>query len=507
MDSNQSKIQASAHLLLFSVFVVATCGLIYELVAGTAASYLLGDSVTQFSTIIGVYLFSMGVGSYLSKFFSNNLLAWFIQIEILVGLVGGFSSTFLFVLFGTVTYFRFALYGLVSLTGILVGLEIPLLMRILENRFEFKDLVSKVFTFDYIGALLASIIFPLVLVPHLGLLRTSLFFGVMNVAVAWVVCHRFKTELAWANQLKSAAIISITVLVFGFVYANELMDWSESTAYQEHVIYAKSSSYQRIVLTQNKNELRLYLNGNLQFSSADEYRYHEALVHPVMQANTAAKQILVLGGGDGLAVRELLKYPTVQQITLVDLDPEMTKLFTQNTLLSELNKQSFKHPKVKVINADAFVWLKQNSNLFDCILVDFPDPSNYSVGKLYSQTFYKLLHKTLHPNGALVVQSTSPFIARKSFWCINNTLKSVGFNTMPYHTYVPSFGDWGFHLAYLKPQLTWDSTQVETKFYNTQVFEQMKNFPPDMAALETEVNKLNNQVLVNYFEHEWSQYQ
>ena len=172
-----NKREFNAHLLLLmSVFVVTTCGLIYELVAGTAASYLLGDSVTQFSTIIGVYLFSMGIGSYLSKFFNNNLIAWFVQIEIMVGLVGGFSSTVLFMLFGFVTYFRVILYSLVGLTGVLVGLEIPLLMRILEKKYEFKELVSKVFTFDYIGALLASLIFPLVLVPHLGLLRTSFFF-------------------------------------------------------------------------------------------------------------------------------------------------------------------------------------------------------------------------------------------------------------------------------------------------------------------------------------------
>src|SRR5689334_11448488 len=144
-------------LLLASVFAIATCGLIYELIAGTLASYLLGDSVTQFSTIIGAYLFSMGIGSWLSRYLGGPLLKWFIRLEILVGLVGGFSAPLLFVLFEYVTSFRLMLYGLVGLTGILVGLEIPLLMRILENRYEFKDLVSRVFTVDYIGALLASL--------------------------------------------------------------------------------------------------------------------------------------------------------------------------------------------------------------------------------------------------------------------------------------------------------------------------------------------------------------
>lgn len=146
-------------LLLFSVFVIATCGLIYELVAGALASYLLGDSVKQFSFIIGVYLFSMGVGSYLAKFIKGNLIDKFIEIEILVGIVGGISSVVLFILFNTLAHFESVLYLFVFFTGCLVGVEIPLLMNILKDRVQFKDLVSNVFAFDYIGALLASILF------------------------------------------------------------------------------------------------------------------------------------------------------------------------------------------------------------------------------------------------------------------------------------------------------------------------------------------------------------
>ena len=162
-----------SYVLLFSVFVIATCGLVYELIAGALASYLLGDSVTQFSTIIGVYLFSMGIGSFFSKYVNKNLIGKFVQVELLIGLVGGFSAAILFVSFEYITSFRILLYGLVSITGTLVGFEIPILMRIMQSHFEFKDLVSKVFTFDYIGALLASLLFPLYLVPHLGLVRTA----------------------------------------------------------------------------------------------------------------------------------------------------------------------------------------------------------------------------------------------------------------------------------------------------------------------------------------------
>ncbi len=493
-------------LLLLSVFVVATCGLIYELIAGTLASYLLGDSVTQFSTIIGVYLFSMGIGSWLSKYFDKNILSWFIQIEILVGLVGGTSSTLLFLFFESIASFRILLYGLVSLTGILVGLEIPLLMRILQNRYEFKDLVSKVFTFDYIGALLASLIFPLLLIPHLGLIKTSYLFGILNVAVALIVCVNFKKDIPAAKYLQSASIISMLALVIGFVYAETITSFSESMSYSDTIIYSKSTPYQRIILTKRGKILRLFLNGNLQFSSDDEYRYHEALVHPGLSSLPQARHVLVMGGGDGLAVREILKYPAVESITLVDLDKGMTSLFQKNSMLVSLNKKSLISPKVKVINADAFSWVRDQKNRFDFIVVDLPDPSNYSVGKLYTNSFYTLIKELLTPEGIIVVQSTSPYVAPKSFWTVNKTLESVGLHTVPYHNYVPSFGEWGYIMAMKKPYYKKPANfAAGLKYISKESLDQMFYFPKDMSKRETEVNKLNNQVLVKYFENEWSE--
>ncbi|GAB4015794.1 polyamine aminopropyltransferase [Spirosoma migulaei] len=494
-------------LLLVSVFVISTCGLIYELVAGTLASYLLGDSVMQFSTIIGVYLFSMGIGSWLSKYLDGNLLKWFIRIELLVGIVGGCSAPLLFVLFDYVASFRLVLYTLVGLTGILVGLEIPLLMRILENQLSFKDLVSRVFTFDYIGALLASLIFPLILIPQLGLIRTSLFFGLLNIGVAGFLLYRFAETRAFRPGFTIVLLASVILLTAGFVYAERIMSYAEGVSFQDTVIYSKSTPYQRIVLTRNNRELRLYLNGNLQFSSADEYRYHEALVHPAMQARPNAQRVLVLGGGDGMAVRELLKYPAVQHIRLVDLDPGMTSLFQQNETLLKLNQRSLLSPKVQVINNDAFTWIRQDTIHYDVIIVDFPDPSNYSIGKLYSTTFYAELEKRLAPDGLVVVQSTSPYVARKSFWCIRNTLAAVGFQTIPYHAYVPSFGEWGYVLALRNRHWRVDGPLPKgLRYTNTATLRDMLYFPPDMSEVPAAVNKLNNQVLVQSFEEEWAPY-
>ncbi|MBD1367470.1 polyamine aminopropyltransferase [Mucilaginibacter sp. ZT4R22] len=492
-------------LLLISVFVVATCGLIYELIAGTLASYLLGDSVTQFSTIIGVYLFSMGIGSWVSKYFEKNIISWFIQLEILVGLVGGTSSTILFLVFESIASFRIILYSLVGITGILVGLEIPLLMRILKDRYEFKDLVSKVFTFDYIGALLASLIFPLLLIPYLGLVKTSYLVGILNVAVALIVCVSFKKEIKAAIYLQTSAVISILVLLVGFVYAGVITNFSESLTYADTIIYAKSTPYQRIILTKKGKVLRLFLNGNLQFSSDDEYRYHEALVHPGLQALPNARNVLVMGGGDGLAVREILKYPNIKSITLVDLDKGMTGLFKSNRMLLGLNKNSLLSPKVKVINADAFTWLRQDKTKFDFMVIDFPDPSNYSVGKLYTNSFYKLAKGVLAPGGIMVIQATSPYVAPKSFWTVDTTLRSVGLHTIPYHNYVPSFGEWGYIMATENPVYKKPSTFLPgMRFITKESLDLMFYFPKDMAKVKTEVNKLNNQVLVKYFEDEWS---
>lgn len=494
-------------LLLISILVIAVCGLIYELVAGTLASYLLGDSVTQFSTIIGVYLFSMGIGSYLSKFFNKNLIGWFIQVEIILGLVGGVSSSLLFVLFEQVESFRVLLYFLVVVTGSLVGLEIPLIIRILKDQLEFKDLISKVFTFDYIGALLASIVFPLILVPYLGLIKTSFFFGIMNVVIALIFLSKFKTEIKWGRHLRAEGIIVMFALVAGFIFSEKIQAFSEGLLFKEPIVFSKSSSYQRIVLTKTSKDLRLYLNGNLQFSSLDEYRYHEALVHPGLHKTEEPKEVLVLGGGDGLAVREILKHGNINKITLVDLDEEMTKLFATHPSLTSLNKGALKDKKVRIIHDDAFQWLKQAKEKFDFIVVDFPDPSNYSIGKLYSLSFYEVLKNHLTSSGTAVIQSTSPFAAPESFWCINNTIRKSGLETLPYHVYVPSFGEWGFILAgHDQVKINTASFPQEVRFINKETVVQSTVFPKDMIRHTAEVNRLNNQSLVKLFEEEWSNY-
>ncbi len=487
--------------LFLSVFLIAACGLIYELIAGTLASYLLGDTVFQFSTIIGCYLFAMGIGSYLSRFLHRGLVARFVSIELMVGLVGGFSSSLLFLAFAYTEAFRLVLYMVVILVGTLVGLEIPLLMRILKERFQFRELVSQVLTFDYLGALGASLLFPIFLVPKLGLVRSALVFGILNAGVALWSTHLFREQLGPSYGLRAGCFAVLALLGAGTIFADHISSAADNNLYADEVIFSRNTRYQRIVLTRWKDDLRLFLNSHLQFSSRDEYRYHEALVHPGLAALPGARRVLVMGGGDGLAVREILKYPTVENITLVDLDPEMTHLFSTHPVLSALNQHSLTAPRVHVINADAFRWLDTNPDRFDFIVADFPDPTSYSLGKLFTTTFYRLAAKHLSVGGLLVVQSTSPLFARQSYWCIVETIKQAGLRTYPYHLYVPSFGEWGFVIGSLVPYEF--PQQLPTGLRYLANVREMFDFPNDMKPVPAEANYLNNQILVRYYEREW----
>ena len=490
-------------LLFLNVFVIATCGLVYELIAGTLASYVLGDSVTQFSTCIGVYLTALGVGAWLSGFLDKSLSRYFIEIEFGVALVGGFSAPLLLLSFARLSYFSLVLYSTVFSIGILVGLELPLLMRILRERMEFKDLVARVLTFDYIGALAGSLLFPMFLVPQLGLVRTSLAFGILNGLVGlWGTWLLRPTLTCNITLLRARGVLVLMLLGFALFRADWFTSLAEDSLYSNPVVYAKTSSYQRIVVTRGSGSFELYLNGNLQFSSKDEYRYHEALAHPPMLSVPRAARVLVLGGGDGLAVREILKHPQVESITLVDLDPAMTNLADQFPPLADLNEGVLKDPRVTIVNRDAMIWLETNTDLYDVVIIDFPDPNNFSLGKLYTRRFYRMLKRRLHPDGAIGIQCTSPFFTRTGYWCIINTLRAAGFHVEPYHVAVPSFGIWGFALARHKPFSPPDECPLELRFLNDRVLASMFAIPDDMGPMETEINQLDNQILVRYYDRE-----
>lgn len=500
--------RAPLFLLYLNVLVIATCGLIYELLAGTLASYLLGDSVTQFSLVIGVYLSALGVGAWLSQYVDEKVGRVFIEVELALALIGGASAPMLFFAFAWIDWFRIALFGLVFLIGVLVGLELPLLMRILKEHLDFNDLVSRVLTFDYIGALVASLLFPILLVPYLGLVRTSLVFGMLNALVGLWGTYLLRPILAERGLpgLRGRACLVIGLLIVGLIKAETMTTWAEEHQLDSQIVHARQTKFQRIVVTNNKKGFQLYLNGHLQFNSVDEYRYHESLVHPALSSKKQPKHVLVLGGGDGLAVREVLKYPSVETVTLVDIDPAMTDLSKNFPPLRDLTGDALRDPKVTVFNRDAFVWIGEGDKKFDCVVIDFPDPGTYSIGKLYSTRFFSLLRQRVSDDAVISIQCTSPLVAPKSYWCILQTMEASGFQVRPYRVSVPTFGVWGFALASpagtpAVPQLA--EIDGSLRFLNASVMADLFNLPVDMQPVDAGLNRLNDQVLVRYYEQEW----
>lgn len=493
------------------MLVIATTGLVYELAMAAVASFVLGDSVTQFSLVIGVYLSALGMGAYLSRFIVRGLLAAFVDVELAAALVGGLSAPALFAAFAWSGSFQFLLLGTVLVVGVLVGLELPLLLRILEQRLELKELVARALSVDYAGALLGSLGFSLWLVPHLGLVHTTLATGLANAAVALASTFLLPTATPRDRRALAGArvraVLVIAVLGLGLGLGRQIADLAEAHVYGGSLVHAEQSPYQRIVVARRGAAVQLYLSGNLQFSSDDEHRYHEALVHPAFGTARSRARVLVGGGGDGLALREIWRWPDVGAVTLVDLDARVTTLARTLPELVSLSRGSLDDPRLRLVNADAFKWLQASTDVFDVIVLDFPDPNQYSLGKLYSLAFYRSVREHLAPGGALVVQATSPLFARRSYWCVVSTLEAAGLHVRPYHAYVPSFGEWGYALAAREPfavpsalppaPLRWlDAATLRAAF----------ELPADLARVAAPINRLDDQALVSTYQDEWSRW-
>ncbi|MEJ6404405.1 polyamine aminopropyltransferase [Yoonia sp. 2307UL14-13] len=441
----------NAVLLLGSILIVAMCGIVYELIIGTVSSYLLGNSVYQFSLTIGFFMFAMGVGSYVSRFINGNLLQAFVWVELLLAFVGGMCSISLFMLFPYAPWFyQVGMFTFISTIGFLVGLEIPILTRVLSERSTTRESLSDVLSLDYIGALFGSVAFPLLLLPSLGLITASFAIGLTNAAVALLNVIWLRDYLDNFQRMLTYAIGTIVLLFVLTLSAGKITSFAQDHLYFDRIVWRDQSPYQNLVVTNTwkNNDIRLFIDGHLQFAETDEYRYHEALVHPVLSwGDTAPETVLILGGGDGLAIREVLKHPSVTRIDLVDLDPEMTRLGSEFAPLVRLNGGSMQSDILTVYNQDAFVYVKDTDQTYDRIIIDFPDPHNEALAKLYSVEFYAMVHAILNDGGTLVTQSSSPFFAPHSYWTIALTLEELFPDVISYNTPIPSFGIWGFHMA------------------------------------------------------------
>lgn len=502
---SEKRMKFEIGFLLISVFLIAICGIVYELSIGNLSSYLMGNTVVQYSLTIGSFMFAMGVGSFLSRYIQNDLIDKFILIELAVGIFGGFSAVFLLYAYSSFQYYSVAMFGIIFIIGALIGVEIPILTRLIDIRYkDIKISISNALGFDYIGALIGSIGFSVFLLPRFGVITSSYILGMVNVIVVFLNIGVYFKDLRFKKSLAILTLITFVGLIYGLVTAGPVSLILEQKLYRDRVIYLDQTPYQKIVMTRDQDDFRLFLDGNIQFSSTDEYRYHEALVHPAMLMAKKAESVLVLGGGDGLAVREILKYDSVKRVTLVDLDPAMTHLAVSHPRLKALNADSLEDPRVTILNQDAYQFVEKTAEHFDVILIDLPDPNVDALSKLYSKTFYQMVGSRLTEGGVLTVQSTSPYFAPKVYWCIRETVAAAGLVTSGYHLEIPSFGDWGFTIASNQPLKTEGiDLKVETKFLNSEQLGAMFVFGKDIDRQDVEVNGIVNPVILEYYQQSW----
>ncbi|NJR14446.1 MAG: polyamine aminopropyltransferase [Calothrix sp. CSU_2_0] len=493
------------NLLLLAAAVSSGTGLAVELLLGNLASYLMGNQALAYGIAVGGFLAAMGLGSYLSRFVSVNtqgrklqkeLLHSFICVELAIAPLTAILPLALFALFvaegGLIWQ---GLFVVTIILGTLAGLEVPLLARMLELSDGMREAIAGVLALDYLGGLFGSLAFPLLLLPWLSMFPTAFVLGSLPAFMVFAIALSFPNMRRWGYVGLILGVVLLISAPISIPFGNKL----ENNLYNAPIIKRVQSTYQRIVLTRQGKDVRLFLDGDLQFSTLDEYRYHEALVHPAMSAVTQPKKVLILGAGDGMAIREVLKWQGVERVVLIELDPDIVKLASRYPQLVQVNNNSLTDPRVQVINADAFVSAPKLADTFDVIIADFPDPDQERLAKLYSEGFYRRLASRLSENGVLVTQASSSFFAPKVISCITATVESAGFKVHPYVVDVPSFGPWGFVLASHQDIDTEKlKLAVPTKYLTDSLLQHLFDLPKDIEIGNTEINRLTHPIIVRY---------
>ncbi|MFC1525369.1 polyamine aminopropyltransferase [Candidatus Latescibacterota bacterium] len=501
----------ASYLLLAAIFAAAASAIVYELLIGSTSSYFLGDSVEEFSLTIGFFLFAMGLGSWASRLVQEQLLERFIALEMWLGLVGGSSVLVLYAAYAYTSQYRYCMILLVVTIGGLIGLELPLLTRILRQSGTLRTILANVLSMDYLGSLVAALLFPYLLLPLLGALHTAVVAGLANALVAVSLLLYFWQHLpagARGRLALQAGLIVAALVVVGIMSDPFRRRWEDSF-YGDRIVHSEQSSYQRIVLTEWQGDVRLFLDGHLQFSSADEHRYHEALVHPAMSLTSTRQRVLIIGGGDGLSAREVLKYPEVEVVDLVDLDPGVTDLARRDLRLTRLNDNALSRRQLRVHNEDGFTFLQRPHEAYGVIILDLPDPRVEALTKLYSVEAYRLCQRHLSPGGVVVTQASSPYYARRTFWSIGATMEAADLQVTSYHVLVPAFGEWGFHLGTLTAPTALSDLElaVPTRFLRPEMLDGMVRFDPDMSPVpHVAVNHLDRPVLARYYREDWQRW-
>ncbi|WP_094285533.1 polyamine aminopropyltransferase [Mycobacterium lehmannii] len=443
-------------VLFAAVAACAACGIIYELALLTLSTNLHGGGIVAMSLIVAGYVAALGVGALLVKPLLHRAAVTFIAVETTLAIIGGLSAAALYVAFAFVGGSLWVLAIGTAVIGCLVGAEVPLLMTLLQRgrtagATDTGRVLANLNAADYLGALIGGLVWPFLLLPQLGMIRGAAATGIVNLVAAAVVAVLLLRRIVSTRELAVSLTVlaaALALLVTLLVRADGIQASTRQRLYADPIIAHEQSAYQEIVVTRRGDDVRLYLDGGLQFSTRDEYRYTESLVYPALGAD--ARSVLILGGGDGLVAREALRDEDIERIVQVELDPAVVEV--GRTTLRDANAGALDDPRMQVVIDDAMKWLRTAPGSvepggFDAVIADLPDPDNPALGRLYSVEFYTLIARVLAPDGLLAVQAGSPFSTPAAFWRTVSTIRAAGYAVTPYHVHVPTFGDWGFVLA------------------------------------------------------------
>lgn len=491
-------------LLLAAVAACAACGLVYELALLTLSTSLTGGGITETSLIVAGFVAALGAGALAVKPLLPHAAPAFVGVEVVLGLVGGVSAAALYIAFTFLGSSTWVLVVATAAIGMLVGAEVPLLMTLLQtgrdsDARDTGKVLANLNAADYAGALIGGLAWPFLLLPFAGLIRGAALTGMVNLcAAAMAALFLLRGHLRPAARALSLVALLLAAALLGGLLVNSsgIETTSRQRLYPDPIVFAQRSQYQEIVVTERGGEVRLYLDGDLQFSSTDEHRYTETLVYPALSRDP--ERVLVLGGGDGLVAREALRQPAVREVVQVELDPAVLEL--ADTHLRNLNAGALQDERVTVVVADAFRWLREYTDAgFDAVIVDLPDPDTPALGRLYSTEFYGLAATALNPGGLLVVQAGSPYSTPDAFWRTVSSVSSAGLGATPYHVHVPSFGDWGYVLAQAgpPPALELSTTAAPRKFLDPATLGAAAVFPPDRPRLALEPSTLDRPRIVD----------
>jgi spermidine synthase len=538
--------------------VLAGCGLIYEYLLAHYAGRVIGSTDTAVYSMIGIMIVAMGLGAFLAKWIKNPYLG-FSYLELIIGIFGGSAVLLIASIIGlsyTLPQELQAIYGIDSsvgmeggviaiiqkmafytpyvcgfILGIMIGVEIPLIARIREDLHQthLKHNMGTVYGADYIGAGIGAAIWVTICLK-LDIMVAALGTASINILMGLVFLYHYQDKI---KQSKLLWALHIVVLLFLFILAMvgvKMTNGINATFFKDEVVYTKATPYQHLTVAKRHagkglpQVYSLYINGRLQFSSNDEEVYHSYLTYPAMLASARHDSILIIGGGDGLAVRDVLKWAP-KTVTLIDLDKAMIDLFSGkddkapkniSDMFLTLNQSSFLDERVFVINQDAFTEIEamiSRSRKFDTIIVDLPDPSHPDLNKLYSNYFYLRLKELLNGDGALVVQSTSPYHAKKAFISIGKSVADAGFITQQYHANVPTFGEWGWTIATMHGKSALDRIKdvetlpIQDRWLSKAMMEGAFVFSPSFYqnTSDIKVNKLGSHQLYYYHHDAWAQ--